>query len=682
MLDQDFGDQEFQFEDNNSRQSDDDSRHSRNSDNNHRGPQANNGRWGDDDPQQVVPMELYENAIRELNEERLRNRNERGRRNADNDGRNRQRDNFSDISSIRDNVSDEIEDRAGRDGANRRERNPRRPRSPSSGARTDRSDDTRGDLETSLLAMDDMLSPRNAHLGRGRNDDNQGSRLLTARSIRAEFNRSTAKRVKKSNENFISAGPPMLQESPTNKEFYKWQGALKIYVSKLPGYIEGMLVSRPDYNSMTGREQESLREIYVNIHDWLQKSVSANTKATNKTKTLSMRPYPDLVGWWKAVNGIFALTKNQLDKLRGELKKLHQFKNESCVSYSSRFEEKVAILKDMNVDLDDHRLGVTMFRGLSKENKRTLLLLMKFETLTVDMPTVVGLCRWLDETDEQVEQEPVREEVPLRANAATILNGTQGRVSHYGPGFNDDLNSNRSNGAVTNPLRGYGNRGRGFAIRGKGRIAERGRGNYRGGNNHSNGRQDIQALRRSNAPNAVQVNDQAALQNNNFVVPMPNNPHPPLTYQIQSDGWHGWFMNGAPIKPLTAPGVAIAAGNQPRSILQGQGRDVAQANGIMGPHLAANAATLEFINEIIDHSVYLHSLYICFYSLYEIALAAYYLKTWWNNSFYSTDLLGTFNAIRNSMNLDEENRKSREYFNSISVSLHPVSIICCPVITN
>jgi len=76
--------------------------------------------------------------------------------------------------------------------------------------------------EPSLLEMDDILSPRNAQLGRGRNDDNQGSRLLTARSIRAEFNRSTAKRVKKSNENFISAGPPMLQESPINKNFYKW----------------------------------------------------------------------------------------------------------------------------------------------------------------------------------------------------------------------------------------------------------------------------------------------------------------------------------------------------------------------------------------------------------------------------------------------------------------------------
>ena len=270
MLDQDFGENDLPFGDNDSRRSETESVHSRNSDDNHRRPQEDRGRWGDN-PEQVVPMELYENAIRELHEERMRNRNGRGGRNAGNLRRDRRDDNFSDLSSIRRSVSEENEDRAGRDGANSRERNPRRPRSPSSGARTDRSDDTRGDLETSLLEMDNMHSPNTILGGGANNQDNQGSRLLTARSIRAEFNRSTAKKVKKSNENFIAAGPPMLQDCPSSKEFYKWQGALKIYVSKLPGYIEGMLVRRPDYNNMTGREQDALREIYISQSVGIQK---------------------------------------------------------------------------------------------------------------------------------------------------------------------------------------------------------------------------------------------------------------------------------------------------------------------------------------------------------------------------------------------------------------------------
>ena len=55
--------------------------------------------------------------------------------------------------------------------------------------------------------------------GARKNDDvNNGTRHLTARSVRAEFCRSTAKRVKKPHDNYISQGPPMLQENPVGNK--------------------------------------------------------------------------------------------------------------------------------------------------------------------------------------------------------------------------------------------------------------------------------------------------------------------------------------------------------------------------------------------------------------------------------------------------------------------------------
>ena len=148
----------------------------------------------------------------------------------------------------------------------------------------------------------------------------------------------------------------MLQENPTIQVFYKWQNNLRSFVKKLPGYVDHMLENRPDYSTMGRVNQERLKDIYENIHGWLEKAISLNTKATNKTKTLKMSPYPDLVGWWKAVTEIFALSKTQLKKLKKKLSAHHQDDQEKCVTFSSRFEECVASLKDMGVELDDHKL--------------------------------------------------------------------------------------------------------------------------------------------------------------------------------------------------------------------------------------------------------------------------------------------------------------------------------------
>ena len=103
-------------------------------------------------------------------------------------------------------------------------------------------------------------------------EEDNASRLLTARSVRVDLGRNTAKRVKKLNENYISSGPPMLQENPTIQRFYKWQNSLMLFVRKLPGYVDGMLVPRPDYDSLGRGVQKRLKDVYDNIHGWLKKA--------------------------------------------------------------------------------------------------------------------------------------------------------------------------------------------------------------------------------------------------------------------------------------------------------------------------------------------------------------------------------------------------------------------------
>jgi len=62
---------------------------------------------------------------------------------------------------------------------------------------------------------------------------------------------------------------------------------------------------------------------------------------------LKMTPLPDIVGWWKAVNDIFALSKSEIERRKIKLRNLYQLKDESCVLYCSRFETGVVELKDL-----------------------------------------------------------------------------------------------------------------------------------------------------------------------------------------------------------------------------------------------------------------------------------------------------------------------------------------------
>jgi len=127
------------------------------------------------------------------------------------------------------------------------------------------------------------------------------------RKPREEMDNVTAKRDKKSNEQYTSAGPPKLTEKVTLAKFHKWQSNLGRFVESLPGYIDGMLTQRPNFDEMSRRQEEYLNDIYINIHVWLAKAGSENSKVTIKTKNIKTYQIPDIVSWWKSVNDIHDL---------------------------------------------------------------------------------------------------------------------------------------------------------------------------------------------------------------------------------------------------------------------------------------------------------------------------------------------------------------------------------------
>ena len=140
--------------------------------------------------------------------------------------------------------------------------------------------------------------------------------------------------------------------------FYKWYGAQKSLVERLPGYVDGMLTKRPNYEEMSSREQRNVKDIYINIHGWLNKAGSMYSKVNVRTKHIPMYPYPDIAQWWKDVNDIYALSEKEIDRRKAYLHGHYQYEDELCVPYYSRFEAKVTELKLLGTTLADTKMGV------------------------------------------------------------------------------------------------------------------------------------------------------------------------------------------------------------------------------------------------------------------------------------------------------------------------------------
>jgi len=91
-----------------------------------------------------------------------------------------------------------------------------------------------------------------------------------------------------------------------------------------------------------------------------------------------------------------------------------------------------------------------------------------------------------------------------------------------------------------------------------------GRGGFKGNNYNPNYRRDMglgnygPTLIPTQTPQAAPT----PRKNNNFIVPIPNIPHPHLTYQIKPNGRHGWFVNDKRIKEPEGMGQPSASGPQ------------------------------------------------------------------------------------------------------------------------
>jgi len=113
---------------------------------------------------------------------------------------------------------------------------------------------------------------------------------------------------------------------------------------------------------------------------------------------------------------------------------------------------------------------------------------------------------------------------------------------------------------------------------------------------------------------------------------MPNNPHKNLTYEIEPNGNHGWFINGERIAEQGGAGQPLGNGNQ------GASRDDVR-DSENNSHLSANLA-FEVINDIITPFVYTASYYsLCAYIGYLVEARVALVSTF-KNSFFSKDLIG------------------------------------------
>ena len=103
---------------------------------------------------------------------------------------------------------------------------------------------------------------------------------------------------------FLNKGPPMLPDNCSLRQFHEWQVNLKNFISKVPGYKDGILTDDPDFTNMMRDDKEFLVQIYSSIFSWLILSISLNSKCTNKTRNISVDPFPDIAGWWRNVGDV------------------------------------------------------------------------------------------------------------------------------------------------------------------------------------------------------------------------------------------------------------------------------------------------------------------------------------------------------------------------------------------
>jgi len=257
---------------------------------------------------------------------------------------------------------------------------------------------------------------------------------------------------------------------------------------------------------------------------------------------------------------------------------------------------------------------------------------MNQNSLFATLENFTKLARWMDEIDE--DPNPEKDDTVLTANVAVVAPiDNKFPPSHYDPTNGDTTGAPEPTIPLFNVGMNPGGRGPNSGG-GRGNNRGRGRGGYRGNNYnpHYHSEKGYKPNNPVTTPTQSLPNGPKPRKNNNFVVPMPNNPHKNLTYEIEPNGNHGWFINGERIAEQGGAGQPFGNGNQ------GARRDDVRDSG-NNNHLSANLA-IEVINDIITPFVYTASYYSLRAYISYLVQALVALVLIFKNSFFSKDLIG------------------------------------------
>ena len=186
----------------------------------------------------------------------------------------------------------------------------------------------------------------------------------------------------------LNKGPPMLADECTLGNFLDWQRDIRNFISKVPGYKREMLTVDPDLGSMREVDKEFLTQIYMTIFSWLTLSISLNKKCMHKARNVRVDPFPDLVGWWKNIRDVFALSNAEIESRVVYLNSFTQFSQETCKNYFARFDDKVQELRSLGREFDNIYLGERCVLGMVPENKKQCYQLLFSSKLKSTMDNV------------------------------------------------------------------------------------------------------------------------------------------------------------------------------------------------------------------------------------------------------------------------------------------------------
>jgi hypothetical protein len=113
---------------------------------------------------------------------------------------------------------------------------------------------------------------------------NDGVTNQYSRSLEVEVDPENLRSTIISNQSLCKSGPPLLPDNVSVTKFFEWQDNILRFISYLPGYIPGMLLTRPSWRNLSDGKKEYIVKIYSSIHGWLAKAVCNNTKVMVKTK--------------------------------------------------------------------------------------------------------------------------------------------------------------------------------------------------------------------------------------------------------------------------------------------------------------------------------------------------------------------------------------------------------------